>query len=217
MEREKSVGQFLVERSFLPLGFFFGSFCPKSFFSFFARRLCLFRKFDVFVRVVARRVEKNLGWPTVFNKDRKKCLKRREALNGALELLSSESNTSKAGEEQRQKRRNALSLSLSLLFHRFVVSRNLLDDDDACSFLFAFQRHDDATTTFSVGWNTNDDDTTEEESHSNARKNVKRERERVNQERRLYTRNNTFRSEHKYCCYGYPTVVAPPVGSVGRG
>ena len=65
MEREKSVGQFLVERSFLPLGFFFGSFCPKSFFllisCFFARRLCLFRKFDVFVRVVARRVEKNLG------------------------------------------------------------------------------------------------------------------------------------------------------------
>ena len=44
-----------------PFGFFFGSFCPKSFFSFFARRLCLFRKFDVFVRVVARRVEKNLG------------------------------------------------------------------------------------------------------------------------------------------------------------
>jgi hypothetical protein len=51
--------------------------------------------------------------------DRKKCLKRREALNGALELLSSESNTSKAGEEQRQKRRNALSLSLSLFF--FIV------------------------------------------------------------------------------------------------
>ena len=61
MEREKSVGQFLVERSFLPLGFFLVPFAPKVFFSFFARRLCLFRKFDVFVRVVARRVEKNLG------------------------------------------------------------------------------------------------------------------------------------------------------------
>lgn len=48
------------------------------------------------------------------------------------ELLSSESNTSsKGGEEQRQKRINARSLSLSLLFHRFVVSLNLLDDDDA--------------------------------------------------------------------------------------
>ena len=45
-----------------PFGFFFlVPFAPKAFFSFFARRLCLFRKFDVFVRVVARRVEKNLG------------------------------------------------------------------------------------------------------------------------------------------------------------
>jgi hypothetical protein len=68
--REKS--QFLVSWSvggamLLPLGFFFGSFCPKSFFllisCFFARRLCLFRKFDVFVLVVARRVEKK-PWVT---------------------------------------------------------------------------------------------------------------------------------------------------------
>ena len=66
--------------------------------------------------------------------DRKKCLKRGEKqTQRTQELLSSESNTSsKGGEEQRQKRINARSLSLSLLFHRFVVvSLNLLDDDDA--------------------------------------------------------------------------------------
>jgi hypothetical protein len=59
-----SVGQ-LVERCSSLWVFFFGSFCPKSFFllisCFFARRLCLFRKFDVFVLVVARRVEKKPG------------------------------------------------------------------------------------------------------------------------------------------------------------
>jgi hypothetical protein len=70
VEREKSVSGQLVSWwsgcSSLWV-FFFGSFCPKSFFllisCFFARRLCLFRKFDVFVLVVARRVEKK-PWVT---------------------------------------------------------------------------------------------------------------------------------------------------------
>ena len=83
----------------------------------------------------------------------------------------------------------ALSLSLSSFssFCRFAQSfrrrRRVL--------FFSHSKDTTTTTTFIiVGWNTNDDDTTEEESHSNARKNVKRERESKPRTTTLYSQQH---------------------------
>ena len=58
MEREKSVGQFLVERSFLPLGFFLVPFAPKVFLVS-SRVVCVFFASSMFLleslRVASKR------------------------------------------------------------------------------------------------------------------------------------------------------------------